>query len=155
VELNEDQTLYLQHIYSVALQLLKAPLKSGPIIASWDALLDFCHANMAHSPVEMFHIFYLDRKNRLIEDETMARGTVDHVSVYSREILRRCIQLNASAVILAHNHPSGDPMPSASDISMTKSINKALAVLEITLHDHVIIGSSRRNAYSFRTAGLL
>ena len=123
------------------------------VISSWDALLSYCRASMAHRETEQFRVFYLDRKNVLIADEEQARGTVDHVPVYPREVVRRALQLNASALILVHNHPSGDPTPSAADIDMTAQVGRAADVLGITLHDHVVIG--RAGEVSFRADGYL
>lgn len=135
-----------------ALRLIRAPLSTKPIIGSWDALLDYLQATLAHSPVELFHVLYLDRRNRLIHDETVATGTIDHVPVYPREIAKQALLRDASALILAHNHPSGDPSPSATDLSMTKSVHKALRAIEVTLHDHVIVGHGGQT-YSFRSNG--
>lgn len=137
----------------LVLDHLRKPLSTAPILSSWDTLLDYLHGTIGHSPTEMFHVLYLDRRNRLIHDETIARGTVDHVPVYPREIARRCITLDASAVIISHNHPSGDPSPSDSDISMTKQVKKALSAIGVVLHDHVIIGHSKE--LSFRSQGLM
>ena len=108
---------------------------------------------MAHRETEQFRILFLDRKNNLIADEEQAKGTVDHVPVYPREVAKRALELNASALILVHNHPSGDPTPSEADIAMTERVNVALNVLGITLHDHVIIGQA--TDASFRSLGLL
>lgn len=124
-----------------------------PVISSWQALLDYCHTAMSHRETEHFRVLFLDRKNTLIADEELGRGTVDHVPVYPREVLRRALELNASALILVHNHPSGDPTPSAADISMTEQIQTAAQALSVTLHDHLIIGKSRES--SFRALGLL
>jgi len=98
-------------------------------------------------------VLYLDRKNTLIADEAQGKGTIDHVPVYPREVVKRALELNASALLLVHNHPSGDPTPSDSDIDMTRQINNAAAALDITVHDHLIVGKSRE--LSFRAAGLL
>ena len=108
---------------------------------------------MAHRETEQFRVLFLDRKNVLIADEEQAKGTVDHVPVYPREVVKRALELNASALILVHNHPSGDPAPSESDISMTEKVAAAANTLSITLHDHLIIGKSAE--FSFRTAGYL
>jgi DNA repair protein RadC len=123
------------------------------VISSWAALLDYCRATMAHREVEQFRVFYLDRKNTLIADEEQARGTVDHVPVYPREIVKRALHLNASALILVHNHPSGDPTPSAADIDMTGQVQRAADALGIAVHDHVVIGRSAE--VSFRAEGYL
>jgi DNA repair protein RadC len=100
--------------------------------------------------VERFHVLYLDRKNRLISDERLSVGTVDHVPVYPREVVRRALALNASALILVHNHPSGDPEPSDSDIWMTKEVHSACGVLGLTMHDHIIVGAGRETSLRAR-----
>ncbi|AXI40664.1 DNA repair protein RadC [Sulfitobacter sp. SK011] len=123
------------------------------VVSSWDALLDYCHTTMAHRETEQFRVLYLNRKNVLIADEEQAKGTVDHVPVYPREVAKRALELNASALILVHNHPSGDPTPSTSDIEMTKQVAAACDALGLELHDHLIIGTSRE--LSFRSEGYL
>jgi DNA repair protein RadC len=123
------------------------------VLSSWEALLDYCHTTMAHRETEQFRVLYLDRKNVLIADEEQARGTVDHVPVYPREVIKRALELNASALILVHNHPSGDPTPSESDLAMTAQIAQAAQVLGLVLHDHLIVGKSRE--LSFRAQGFL
>lgn len=138
---------------AMAARLARAKVMNRRVISSWDALLDYCHTTMAHRETEHFRVLFLDRKNCLIADEEQARGTVDHVPVYPREVLRRALELNASALILVHNHPSGDPTPSQSDIAMTERIRLAAEALSLTLHDHLIIGKSREA--SFRALGLL
>lgn len=140
-------------VEAAAHRLAKARVMNRPIISSWDALLEYCQATMAHSEIEMFRVLYLDRKNILIADEVPGLGTVDKVPVYPRKILKRALEINASALILVHNHPSGDPTPSPEDIAMTAQIQKAAEALEVTLHDHLIIGKSRE--ISFRSEGLL
>ena len=124
-----------------------------PVLGSWHALIDYCHTAMAHRQTEQFRVLYLDRKNVLIADEAQAQGTVDHVPVYPREVVKRALELNASALILVHNHPSGDPTPSRADISMTREIEQAAAALGIAIHDHIIIG--RSTELSFRATGYL
>ena len=138
---------------AVAQRMMRARVLNKPVLSSWDALLDYCHTTMAHRETEQFRILFLDRKNTLIADEEQAKGTVDHVPVYPREVVKRALELNASALILVHNHPSGDPTPSQSDISMTMQIQEACQVLGLTLHDHLIIGKSRE--LSFRSGGYL
>ena len=123
------------------------------VLSSWQALLDYCHTAMAHEPREQFRILFLDRKNRLIADEIQQKGTVDHTPVYPREVIRRALELSSTAIILVHNHPSGDPTPSEADVRMTSKIVEAAGHLGITVHDHVIIG--RTGHASFRTLGLL
>lgn len=133
--------------------ILAQLVATRPLISSWSALTDYLAVTMGGLRAESFRVLYLDRKNCLIRDEEQARGTIDHVPVYPREIAKRALQLDASAVILAHNHPSGDPSPSEADISMTGQIKDALHALGIVLHDHVITGGP--NAYSLRSAGHL
>jgi len=108
---------------------------------------------MAHRETEQFRVLFLDRKNVLVADEVQASGTVDHVPVYPREVVKRALELNASALILVHNHPSGDPTPSDADIAMTNAIDTAAQALSITLHDHLVIGAT--GEFSFRSAGYL
>lgn len=140
-------------IEAAAHRMARSRVLQTQVLASWDALLDYCHTTMAHRETEEFRVLYLDRKNVLIGDEEQAKGTVDHVPVYPREVAKRALELNASALILVHNHPSGDPTPSQSDIDMTNRVNAACDALNLTLHDHLIIGKSRE--LSFRAEGYL
>ena len=139
--------------HAVTVRALRSRAMERPVVSSWQALIDYCHATLAHQPRERFHVLFLDTKNRLIADEEQASGTVDHVPVYPREVVRRALELSAKSVILVHNHPSGDPAPSLADISMTRAVAAACAALDITLHDHVIIG--RTGETSLRAAGHL
>lgn len=143
----------LKIVEAAAQRMARAKVMLRPVLSGWQALLDYCHTSMAHREVEQLRVLYLDRRNVLIADEEQARGTVDHVPVYPREIIRRALELNASALILVHNHPSGDPTPSDSDIAMTAQIVRAADSMGITIHDHLIIGRSRE--LSFRSEGLL
>lgn len=143
----------LKVMEAVAQRMRRARVMLRPVLSSWNALLDYCHTAMAHRETETFRVLYLDRKNVLIADEEQARGTVDHVPVYPREVVKRALELNASALILVHNHPSGDPTPSQSDIAMTRQVQDAATVLGLTLHDHLIIGKERE--LSFRSEGYL
>jgi DNA repair protein RadC len=145
--------LELKLIEAAAQRLMRARVMQKPVLSSWDALLDHCHTTMAHRETEQFRVLYLDRKNVLVADEEQARGTVDHVPVYPREIVKRALELNASALILVHNHPSGDPTPSEADIVMTAQVQDACQALGLTLHDHLIIGKERE--LSFRAQRLL
>jgi DNA repair protein RadC len=145
--------LELKLVEAAAQRMMRARVIQKPILSSWDALLDYCHTTMAHRETEQFRVLFLDRKNVLIADEEQARGTVDHVPVYPREIVKRALELNASALILVHNHPSGDPTPSDADLSMTRQVKDACEALGLTLHDHLIIGKSRE--LSFRSTGYL
>jgi len=129
-----------------ALRLMRAELHQRPVVNSWDKLIDYCSAQVAHGKIEEFHILFLDRKNVLIKDERQQRGTVDHTPVYPREVVKRALELGASALILVHNHPSGDPTRSKADIQVTQDIKKAAAPLGVVLHDHVIIGRNRHTS---------
>ncbi|EBA05734.1 RadC family protein [Sagittula stellata] len=143
----------LKIVEAAAHRLARSRVMQKQVLSSWDALLAYCQTAMAHGEIEQFRVLYLDRKNVLIADERQARGTVDHVPVYPREVVKRALELNASALILVHNHPSGDPTPSAADIDMTVQIQAAAEVMGIVVHDHLVIGKSRE--LSFRSEGLL
>jgi DNA repair protein RadC len=143
----------LRVVEAAAHRLAQARVMGRHAISSWTALISYCRASMAHRGTEQFRVFYLDRKNVLIADEEQARGTVDHVPVYPREVVKRALLLDASALILVHNHPSGDPTPSQADITMTAEIARAAEALGLVLHDHVIIGKSAE--VSFRAEGHL
>ena len=145
--------LELKVMETITHRMARAKVMQRHVIQSWDAVLDYCHTVMAHRDTEQFRVLFLDRKNVLIADEEQGAGTVDHVPVYPREVVKRALELNASAMILVHNHPSGDPTPSDDDIAMTKQIAGAATALGITLHDHLIIGRSRE--LSFKAQGLL
>ena len=149
----EAVAVELKIVEAAAHRLSRAKVMQRHVVSSWDALLDYCHTTMAHRSTEQFRILFLDTKNVVIADEEQAQGTVDHVPVYPREVVKRALQLNASALILVHNHPSGDPTPSQADIQMTRQINIAANALGVTVHDHLIIGKSCE--LSFRTSGLL
>ncbi len=143
----------LKLIEACAQRMARARVINRPVLSGWTAVLDYCHTTMSHRETEQFRILFLDRKNVLIADEAQGEGTVDHVPVYPREIMRRALELNASALLLVHNHPSGDPTPSEADIAMTQQIRIAADALSITLHDHIVIGKSCE--ISFRAEGLL
>jgi len=143
----------LKIVEAAAHRLARSRVMQRPVVSSWDALIEYCHATMAHRDTEQFRIFFLDTKNTLLADEEQARGTVNHVPVYPREVVKRALELNATALILVHNHPSGDPTPSEADLIMTRKIQDAATALDITLHDHVIIGKSCE--LSFRAEGFL
>lgn len=143
----------LRIVAAAAERMARARVLDRAVIASWDALLHYCRTCMAHRETEQFRVLYLDRKNILIADEQQASGTVDHVPVYPREVVKRGLELSASALILVHNHPSGDPTPSEADILMTQQIVDAAAVLGLTVHDHLVIGKGRE--FSFRAEGYL
>jgi len=143
----------LKIVEAAAHRMARSRVINRPALSGWDALLDYCHTSMAHRETEQFRVLYLDRKNILIADEEQAQGTVDHVPVYPREVVKRALELNASALILVHNHPSGDPTPSEADIAMTHQVNDAATALGLTLHDHLIVGKCTE--LSFRAAGYL
>ncbi|MBY3207011.1 RadC family protein [Rhizobium laguerreae] len=136
----EAVALDLKLISTVAHRTLKSELRSKQVLSSWSSVIQYCHAAMAHETREQFRILFLDKRNVLIADEVQGRGTVDHTPVYPREVVKRALELSATAMILVHNHPSGDPTPSRADIDMTKVIIDAAKALDITVHDHVIIG---------------
>lgn len=134
-------------IEAAAHRLAQARVIGRSVLSSWDALIDYCTATMAYRETEQFRVLFLDKKNILIADEEQQKGTVDHVPVYPREVAKRALELNASSLILVHNHPSGDPSPSTADIEMTGRIERALAALNIALHDHVIIGKNKISSF--------
>ena len=136
-----------------AKRLAREEVIDRPVLSSWDKVLAYCRTAIGREEVERFHLLFLDRKNQLIADETQQRGTVDHTPVYTREVVKRALELGASALILVHNHPSGDTTPSRADIAMTEEIVEAARKLGIVVHDHVII--SRSGHASFRSLGLL
>jgi len=144
--------LELKLVEAAAQRLSRSKVMQRHVLSGWDALLDYCHTTMAHRVTEQFRILFLDTKNTVIADEEQAKGTVDHVPVYPREVVKRALELNASALILVHNHPSGDPTPSDADIQMTQQIVTAASALSITVHDHLIIGKETET--SFRALGL-
>src|SRR5690349_8342625 len=141
----------IKSVREAALRLIRLELQERPVVNSWDKLIDYCNAQVAHNKVEEFHILFLDRKNVLIKHERQQRGTIDHTPVYPREVVKRALALGAAALILVHNHPSGDPTPSKADIAVTQDIKKAAAALGIVLHDHLIIG--RNGHTSLRDLG--
>ena len=143
----------LKLLKAFAERLGRESVRRRPLLASWSALLDYCRTAMAYEDREQFRVLFLDKKNVLIADEVQQTGTVDHTPVYPREVVRRALELSATAVILVHNHPSGDPTPSRADIQMTKTILDVAAPLGITVHDHLIIG--REGHASFRGLGLI
>lgn len=145
--------LQLRIVEAIAHRMARAKVIQKCVIASWNELLTYCRTVMAYRDTEQFRILFLDRKNVLIADEPQAKGTVDHVPVYPREVAKRALELNASAIILVHNHPSGDPTPSEADISMTGQIEHACQAIGVVLHDHVIVGKGEE--LSFRSHGLI
>jgi len=145
--------LQLRIVEAFAHRMAQARVIRRSVISSWDDLMRYCRTVMAYRDTEQFRILFLDRKNVLIADEAQAKGTVDHVPVYPREVARRALELNASALILVHNHPSGDPTPSGADIAMTEEIVRACEAIGVVLHDHVVIGKGAEA--SFRSLKLV
>lgn len=151
--IKENTAAALKLVAAAAGRLARTELLGRPVLSSWDKLLEYCRIRLAHEPKERFHLLFLDRKNALIADETQGRGTVDHTPVYPREVVKRALDLNASGIIMVHNHPSGDPTPSRADIDMTRLVHDAARAMGIVLHDHLVIG--RDGHVSFRSLGLL
>lgn len=143
----------LKTIRVAAQRLIKAEIADQPVIQSWSALMDYCKLAMGNNKIEEFRVLFLNHRHALIADEVMQRGTINHTPVYPREIVKRSLELSASAIILLHNHPSGDPTPSKADIDITTKIIEAAATVNITVHDHVIITSTGH--YSFKSFGLI
>jgi DNA repair protein RadC len=130
----------LKIVQAAANRLAKGEAKRRTVLSSWSAVLDYCRAAMAYADKEQFRILFLDKRNQLIADEVQQTGTVDHTPVYPREVVKRALELSATAVVLVHNHPSGDPTPSRADIQMTQQIQEIAKPLGIALHDHIIVG---------------
>lgn len=151
--LGEAAIAALKIVPEAARRLALEEASERPVIASWDKLLAYCRITMGHEKVEQFRLLFLDKKNRVIADELQQRGTVDHTPVYPREVIKRALELGASALILVHNHPSGDATPSQADIEMTREVQEAAAKLGISVHDHIVISKSGHN--SFKSLGLL
>lgn len=148
----EAVALDLKLLHEVTLRIGRQAVAKRTVITSWSQLLDYVKIALAHEPREQFRVIFLDKKNQLIADEIMNHGTVDHAPVYPREVMRRALELSASAVILVHNHPSGDPTPSTADIEMTRQVVEAGRSLRIGVHDHLVVG--RDGVASFRALGL-
>jgi DNA repair protein RadC len=143
----------LKTVRAAALLMTKQELIDKPVIGNWQKLLDYCRISLAEEKIEQFHLLFLDHKNTLIAHERQQTGTIDHAPVYSREVVKRALELGASAIIMVHNHPSGDPTPSKDDVAMTKAVAAAAEKLGILLHDHVVVG--RKGHKSMRSLGLL
>jgi len=143
----------LKTVRAAALRLARGEVMERPVIGSWQKLIAYCRAAMAHDAAEHFRILFLNHKNVLIADEVQQKGTVDHTPVYPREVVKRALELGATALIMVHNHPSGDPTPSQADIAMTREVKAAGEKLGIALHDHVIV--AKGGHASFKTLGLI
>jgi DNA repair protein RadC len=149
----ETAAAYLRATNLLLQQTAADQVKDRPVISNWAALLNYVSTKIKHEKTEQARVIYLDRKNKLIADELAGRGTVDHAPIYPREIARRALELSASAVILVHNHPSGDPTPSRADVELTRDIERALAPFEIKVHDHLVVGA--RETVSMKAKGLI
>ncbi len=151
--LSESAASSLLATGAVALRAHKTSALKGPLLNSWQRIVDYCRAAMAHEAKEQFRLLFLDRKNNLLAEEVHQHGTIDHTPVYPREVVQRALEVGAGALVLVHNHPSGDPQPSKDDIEMTRAIADACRPLGIAIHDHIIVGSS--DVASFKALGLL
>ena len=151
--LGEAGVAALKSVQAAALRLLRAEVVDQPVLTNWERLTAYLSAELSRERIEQFRVLFLDSRNRLLADEAQQRGTVNHTPVYPREVAKRALELHATALILVHNHPSGDPTPSRDDIVMTEQIRVAAAALSIALHDHIIVGNGRW--LSFRREGLL
>ena len=151
--LTEPTIAALKIAHAAALRLLETRIEEQPILSSWDALCDYLHATMAHRRTEEVRILFLNAKNMLLANEALWQGSVDEASVHVREVIARAIALGATAIIIVHNHPSGDPTPSNQDIRLTRDLVEAGRHMKVTVHDHVIVGAQGRN--SMRALGLI
>jgi len=151
--ISEGAVAALKTAHAAALRLLKEEVKERPVLGSWQALLDYLRADMAHEGIERVRVLFLNARNVLIRDEPMWEGSVDESAVYVREIMRRALDLGATALILVHNHPSGDPSPSQQDIRITRDIIEAGRHLRIVVHDHIIVGA--KGHASLKAMGLI
>lgn len=138
--LGEAAILELKIVQSAANRLARGAVKRRAVLSSWSSVLDYCRSAMAFGDREQFRVLFLDKRNQLIADEVQAVGTVDHTPVYPREVVKRALELSATAIVLVHNHPSGDPTPSHADVQMTKQIVEVAKPLGIEVHDHIIVG---------------
>jgi DNA repair protein RadC len=143
----------LRLVRAAALRLMRGEVLERPVLSSWAQVLDYCRASMGFASKEQFRILFLDKRNQIIADEVQQTGTVDHTPVYVREVVKRALELSATAIVLVHNHPSGDPTPSRADIEMTKQIVAAAKPLGVIVHDHIIVG--KQGHASFRGLGLI
>lgn len=152
--LSDSAVAAIRVVGAAALRMARDEVINRPVLSSWEKLLDYCTGAMAHEATEQFRLLFLDRRNHLIRDEVQQRGTIDHTPVYPREVVKRALELGASALVLVHNHPSGDPTPSKADREMTKAIVQAATALGLVVHDHLIVGKGHR-PYSFKANGLM
>ena len=143
----------LKLVRAAAVRLMRGELFERPVLSSWTQVLDYCRASMGFESKEQFRILFLDKRNQITADEVQQKGTVDHTPVYVREVVKRALDLSATAIVLVHNHPSGDPTPSRADIEMTKQIVAAAKPLGVVVHDHIVVG--KQGHASFRGLGLI
>jgi len=151
--IGSSMALLLKLVREVTIRSTQAELNNKPVISSWNALIEYLRSSMGHSKVEMFRVLYLNKMNMIIEDNLVRRGTIDHVNIYPREVLKQALFIDASAVILVHNHPSGKAKPSTNDIEMTQLISSALKPINVVVHDHVII--TQKEYFSFKSHGMI
>ena len=151
--MGETSTAAIKIAHAAALRMIGTKAREAPVLGNWQALADYLHAALAHVDVEEFHVLHLNTRNMLVRDERMSRGTIDEAAVHVREVIRRALDLGSAALILVHNHPSGDPTPSRADIDITRAIVAAGKPLNIAVHDHIIVG--RGGQVSLRAKGLL
>ncbi|WP_374375281.1 DNA repair protein RadC [Dongia sp.] len=151
--IKESTAAAIKIVQGAALLMQRQDVLQKPVLSSWKSVLDYCHSVMAHDQNEQFRLLFLDGKNALIADEVQSRGTVNHAPVYIREVVKRTLTLGAVSIIMAHNHPTGDPTPSRDDIDMTRAVQRALAEVGVNVHDHIIIG--RKGHASLRSLGYL
>ena len=151
--IGESAAVAIKAVEAAAIRLARKEMKERPVLGSWTGVVDYLRMKMAHADIEQFRVLFLDTKNGVIEDEELQRGTVNQTAVYPREIMKKALEYGATALILVHNHPSGDPTPSKADIEMTRQVRDAAEKLGVVLHDHVIVARNRHA--SFRTLGLL
>ena len=151
--MGETSVAAIKVAHAAAIRLVKAGIEDRPVLANWQALLDYLRADMAHHAVERFRVLHLNARNMLIRDEVMSEGSIDQAAVYVREVVKRALELGSAAIILVHNHPSGDPAPSRADIDITKAIAAAGKPLGLSVHDHLIMGT--QGHASLRAQGLI
>ncbi|TDQ80816.1 DNA repair protein RadC [Dongia mobilis] len=151
--IKENTAAAIKTVQAAAILMQKQDVLKNPVLSSWRAVLDYCHSIMANEKNEQFRLLFLDGKNALIADEVQSQGTVNHAPVYVREVVKRTLAHGAVSIIMAHNHPTGDPTPSRDDIEMTRAVQRALAEIGVSVHDHIIIG--RKGHASLRSLGYM
>lgn len=152
-DVGDGTVIALKLVQAVAQRMLKREVLDQPVLDSWNRVLDYCHSVMAHQREEQLRLFFLDGRNALVADEMQSKGTVNHTPLYVREVVKRALELGASALIMAHNHPTGDPSPSRDDIALTREVRSALKAVGVSLHDHIIIG--RKGHVSLRSMNVI